>query len=207
MQNIKNIIFDLGNVILNISYQATIDAFADLGIKDFDKIFSKHNQNTIADDVETGNISDQDFINYLLAKCKTGTTQAQVIHAWNAIILDFPIRRLQLLQQLQLHYNLYLLSNTNSIHEKFYNQLLMNTHGIPSIGVFFDKIYLSHKIGLRKPNPASWQLIMDQNNLNPQHTLFIDDSLQHIEAAKLLGLQTIHIADGMSMEADVFKHK
>jgi glucose-1-phosphatase len=180
---------------------------AALGIADFKNIFSKENQNPMADDIETGHVSEEDFINYLLAKCNKGTTTQQVVDAWNAIILDFPIRRLQILQQLQLHYNLYLLSNTNSIHEKFYNQLLMNTHGIPNIGVFFDKIYLSHKIGLRKPNPASWQLILDQNNLDPAQTLFIDDSIQHIQTAKLLSLQTIHIADGMSMEENVFRQK
>jgi glucose-1-phosphatase len=206
MQNIKNIIFDLGNVILNISYEATAEAFAALGVADFTSIFSKEAQNTMSDDIETGSVSEQDFLNYLLQLCRPGTTIAQVEYAWNAIILDFPIRRLQILQQLQLHYNLYLLSNTNCIHERCYNQLLLSQHGIPTIGVFFDKIYLSHKIGYRKPDPKAWQLIIDNHQLNPAETLFLDDSPQHIAMAKSLGLQTIHVVDGMNME-DVFRQK
>jgi glucose-1-phosphatase len=206
MQGIKNIIFDLGNVILNISYEATGEAFSKLGITNFTEIFSKAAQNTMADNIETGDVSEQDFFEYLSSLCHPNTTMAQIEHAWNAIILDFPIRRLQILQQLQLHYNMYLLSNTNSIHERCYNQLLMSQHGIPTIGVFFDKIYLSHRIGLRKPNPAAWQLILDAHHLNPAETLFLDDSPQHIAVAKSLGMHTIHIVDGLNME-DVFKQK
>jgi glucose-1-phosphatase len=206
MQGIKNIIFDLGNVILNISYEATAAAFAELGIADFANIFSKASQNTMSDDIETGTVSEEIFLNYLLEKCSLGTTLEQVEYAWNAIIVDFPIRRLQILQQLQLHYNLYLLSNTNSIHERCYHQLLMNQHGIPTIGVFFDKLYLSHRIGYRKPDPKAWQIIMDNHNLKPAETLFLDDSPQHIAVAKSLGLHTIHVVDGMNME-DVFKQQ
>jgi glucose-1-phosphatase len=206
MQGIKNIIFDLGNVILNISYEASASAFAELGIVDFANIFSKASQNTMSDDIETGTVSEEIFLNYLLAKCNAGTTIQQVELAWNAIIVDFPIRRLQILQQLQLHYNLYLLSNTNSIHERCYHQLLMNQHGIPTIGVFFEKLYLSHRIGCRKPNPMAWQMILDNHKLNPEETLFLDDSPQHIAVAKSLGLHTIHVVDGMNME-DVFKQK
>jgi glucose-1-phosphatase len=206
MQGIKNIIFDLGNVILNISYEATAEAFEALGITNFKTIFSKEAQNTMSDDIETGHVSEEDFLNYLLQQCKAGTTLAQVEHAWNAIILDFPIRRLQILQQLQLHYNLYLLSNTNCIHERCYNQLLQSQHGLPTIGVFFDKIYLSHQIGYRKPDPKAWQMILDNHGLKPAETLFLDDSPQHIAVAKSLGIQTIHVVDGMNME-DVFRQK
>jgi len=207
MQGVKHIIFDLGNVILNISYEETAAAFEKLGIANFKNIFSKQSQNTMADDIETGKVDEYTFIEYLKEKCNAGTSTQQVIDAWNAIILDFPIRRLQILQQLQLHYNMYLLSNTNVIHERCYNQLLMQQHGIPTIGVFFDKIYLSHHIGLRKPDPKAWQLILDNHQLNPAETLFIDDSPQHIAVAKSMGIQTIHIADGMSIEHDVFKAK
>jgi glucose-1-phosphatase len=205
MQGIKHIIFDLGNVILNISYEETADAFSKLGFANFQQVFSKASQNKMADDIETGHVDEMVFLNYLQAQCAEGTSLAQVENAWNAIIINFPIRRLQILQQLQLHFNLYLLSNTNCIHERCYNQLLMQQHGIPTLGVFFDKVYLSHHIGLRKPDPKAWELILNNHQLLPHETLFIDDSIQHIEAAKLLGIQTIHITDEMSIEKDVFK--
>ncbi len=204
MQGIKNIIFDLGNVILNIDYQAPVDAFKKLGIADFKNIFSQAAQNTLSDDIETGKITDEYFIETLLQQCTPGTTATQVVAAWNSIILNFPVRRLQILQQLQLYYNMYLLSNTNSIHEQYYNRLLMQEHGLPTLAVFFDKIYLSHHIGYRKPNPMAWQLILNNHKLKPEETLFIDDSIQHINAANALGLKTIHVTGEVLME-NIFK--
>jgi glucose-1-phosphatase len=206
MQNIKNIIFDLGNVILNIDYDAPVQAFRQLGITNFETIFSKAAQTNLADDIETGKISDADFINHLLQLCNTGTTQQQVIDAWNAIIINFPLRRLQILQQLQLHYNMYLLSNTNSIHEQCYNKLLFSTVGYNSLSIFFDKIYLSHQIGLRKPDVKAWQLILNEHQLKPEETLFLDDSPQHIAAATTLSLQCIHVTPENSMEA-IFRNR
>jgi glucose-1-phosphatase len=206
MDGISNIIFDLGNVILKIDYDAPIKAFEQLGIKDFKNIFSKENQNSMSDDFETGKVTPDDFVNYLLAKCNSGTTSQQVITAWNSILDTFPINRLRLLQQLQLHYSTYLLSNTNALHEVAYNKMLMETVSFPTMGVFFDKIYLSHHIGYRKPDPKAWQLILEENNLVPHETLFLDDSPQHIEAASKLGIRTIHITTDLSME-DVFRAK
>jgi FMN phosphatase YigB (HAD superfamily) len=106
---------------------------------------------------------------------------------------------------LQLYYNLFLLSNTNEIHEEAFNGILMRTHGIPNIGVFFDKAYLSHRVGLRKPMKEIFERLMEESGLKPEETLFIDDSPQHVEGAKLLGIQTIYLEKGMTIEGDVFK--
>ena len=85
--------------------------------------------------------------------------------------------------------------------------MLQQTVGYPSLAVFFDKVYMSHRVGLRKPDPAIFQRVLDENKLNPAETLFIDDSPQHIAAAADLGIQTIHLADGMTMEDTIFKRK
>jgi glucose-1-phosphatase len=204
MQGIKNIIFDLGNVILNISYEATIEAFEQLGIKDFKSIFSKENQNTLSDDFEKGLIDEATFLNELHQMCQPGATYKNVVDAWNAIIVSFPIRRLQLLQQLNLHYRIFCLSNTNATHEVCYNQLLFSTCGMNSLDYFFEKVYLSHHIHLRKPQPEAWQLILNENNLLASETLFLDDSPHHIAAAEKLGIKTIHITPEKNME-DIFK--
>jgi glucose-1-phosphatase len=206
LQNIKHIIFDLGNVILNIDYNAPVLAFKGLGINNFEEIFSQAVQNKLSDDIETGAIAEDIFIDTLKHYCTPSTSTRQVVDAWNSIIENFPLRRLQLLKQLQLHYDLFLLSNTNIIHERYYNKVLFDTCGEPSLSGFFDKVYLSHRIGLRKPDPRAWQLILTENNLNPEHTLFLDDSIQHINAATKLGINCIHVTKENSME-DIFKAK
>lgn len=207
IEGIQHIIFDLGGVILNIDYQRPIAAFKALGAKQVDDLYSKQTQTALFDLLETGKISESDFFDALAAFCPPDTTHHQLEKAWNSILLDFPLRRLQILQQVQLHYSTYLLSNTNSIHERAFNVMLQQTVGYPSLAVFFDKVYMSHRVGLRKPDPAIFQRVLDENKLNPAETLFIDDSPQHIAAAADLGIQTIHLADGMTMEDTIFKRK
>lgn len=206
-EGIRHIIFDLGAVILNIDYSLTQKAFERLGIENEAAFYSKQQQDELFDLLETGKIGEDEFVERIRKHLPGPVDKEKIIEAWNAIILDFPLRRLQILQQLQLHYNTYLLSNTNIIHEKEFNRVLQQTCGYPTLAVFFDRIYLSHRVGLRKPDPAIFQLILDENKLTPEETLFIDDSPQHIEAAAALGIQTIYIKDGMSIEKDVFRAK
>lgn len=207
IKNVKHIIFDLGNVILDIDYQLTIDAFQKLGVQDFASHFSKQKQSNFMDDFETGKVSQYEFIDYAKQFCKKGTTSEEIIDAWNALLLEIPIRRLQILEQLRLDYDLYLLSNTNIIHEEAYNITVKEICGYENLNYFFDKVYLSHRIGMRKPNAEAFEIILKENKLQPEHTLFIDDSMQHIVAATALGIQTIHMKDEMSMEEDIFKPK
>jgi glucose-1-phosphatase len=204
MTGIKNIIFDLGNVLLNISYEATIKAFEDLGFTNFKEIYSSLKQSNLFDDLETGKINTEQFISAIQNMSNKELTSQQIIDAWNAIILDFPIRNLQILQQLQLHYNIFLLSNTNEIHEACYNKLLMETCGYPTMSVFFDKIYLSHHVGMRKPNIEIYEYVLQDRNLKPSETLFIDDLEANIKGAQKCGLQTIHFTKEMKLE-EVFK--
>ena len=207
MEGVKNIIFDLGGVILNIDYSAPQRAFKALGIDNIDNLYSKQSQSTLFDKLETGKINEKEFVAEIQKLTSQPISYHDIIDAWNSILLNFPLRRLQILQQLQLHYNIYLLSNTNEIHERAFNLLLQQTCGYPTLAVFFDKIYLSHRIGIRKPNTDAFELILNEKKLKKEETLFIDDSIQHIEAAKNFGLKTIHIKDGMTMEHDIFKMK
>jgi putative hydrolase of the HAD superfamily len=207
IQGIRHIIFDLGGVLLNIDYHRTEEAFIASGITNFGHLFSQLKQSPLFDDFEMGKISEQQFIAGLQSIAPGMLTEKQIITAWNAMLLDFPLRRLQLLQQMRLHYDLFLLSNTNEIHETAFNKILMDGHSIPNIGVFFDRVYLSHRVGLRKPMPEIFELVLNENSLSPEHTLFIDDSHQHIVAAQKLGIQTIYLEKGMTIENDIFKAK
>ncbi len=202
---VKHIIFDLGGVLLNIDYKLTEQAFIDAGIPDFAHRYSQLQQTDVFDKLETGKISEEEFVMAMQSASQTSIKPHQVLGAWNAMLLDFPVRRLQILQQLRLYYDLFLLSNTNEIHEAAFNDILQRSRGIPNIGVFFDRVYFSHRLGLRKPMPEIFQLVLNENGLKAEQTLFIDDSPQHVAAAKALGIQTIFLEKGMTIENDIFK--
>ncbi|QEH40006.1 HAD family phosphatase [Chitinophaga sp. XS-30] len=204
MQGIKHIIFDLGGVILNIDYKRTEQAFTALGVKDFSSLYSQFNATPLFEDLETGRVENDAFVTAMLPYLPEGTTPEAITGAWNAMLLDFPLARLQLLQQLRQHYSLYLLSNTNAIHLAAFNAILEKSRGIPSLDEFFDKSYYSHQIGYRKPEKEAYQVILDENNLQPAETLFIDDTLPNVEAARELGIRAIHLQAPRTI-LDVFR--
>ncbi|MGO4294729.1 HAD family hydrolase [Chitinophaga sp. RAB17] len=204
MQGIKNIIFDLGGVILNINYQLTSDAFTQLGVKNFKELYSQFHGSSLFNRLETGHVSTEEFLAEMHQHVPETVTDEQLKAAWNAMLLDFPLQRLQLLQQLRQHYNLYLLSNTNAIHLEEFNRMLQETRGIPSLSSFFDRAYYSHLMGQRKPDKASYQMVLDENGLKAAETVFIDDLLPNIEGAKAVGLQTIHLESPKTI-LDIFR--
>lgn len=206
MQGIKNIIFDLGGVILNINYHATSEAFTKLGVHNFNELYSQFHGSDLFNNLETGHVSVEEFLATMHKYVPEGVTDEQIVAAWNAMLLDFPLQRLQLLQQLRQHYNLYLLSNTNAIHLQAFNKILETSRGIPSLATFFDKAYYSHLMGQRKPNKEAYQMVIDENGLVPDETLFIDDTLPNIEGAKQVGLQTLYLQPPRTI-LEVFKPK
>ena len=199
MKNIDNIIFDLGNVILNIDYQNTIDAFEKIGVINASSFYSKSSQLNIFSQLETGRISKHDFV-LEIQKFAPKASATQIINAWNAILQDLPDERLEVLKKIKDKFSIFLLSNTNSIHvEKIIDNL-----GVKKYEEFynlFDKVYYSHEIKLRKPNADVFRLVIKENNLSIKKTLFIDDSIQHIESAKRIGLKTYHLDGEETMES------
>ena len=193
MKNIKSIIFDLGAVLLNIDYQKTIYEFEKIGIEKSSKFYSKEKQNNIFNLLETGKISDEDFVKEIQLLCKNAKRE-QVIFSWNALLLDLPKERIELIKKLKQDFHIYILSNTNSIHISEFRKKLGEIK-YQEFYNLFDKVYYSHEIGFRKPNKESFQLILDENNLKANEVLFIDDSPQHIEGANKLEIQTHHLSD------------
>lgn len=207
MQGIKHIIFDLGGVLLNIDYQLTEEAFVKLGMQDFAEKYTQAQQIDFFSKYEKGLLSTKDFIAKLKTWLPNPVAHTEIVDAWNAMLLDFPLRRLQILQQLQLHYDIVLLSNTNELHEEAFNQKLKEVCGYNKLAVFFDRVYFSHHIGMRKPEAAIFEHVLADTGFDPRHTLFIDDSQQHIVGASELGIQTIWLEKGMSIEEHIFKPK
>lgn len=190
---VNTIIFDLGGVILNIDYHITAREFEKLGVEDFNNLYSQFKQSNLFDDLETGAVTPEEFRANFRAETGLNVTDGQIDYAWNAMLLDLPQKRIELLQELSKHFQLFLLSNTNEIHYKEYVAKIERENGITDFNSLFTKAYYSHEIGLRKPDAAAFQLIVDENKLNTQNTLFIDDSPQHLVGAKQVGLQTHHL--------------
>ena len=193
LSGIKNIIFDLGGVILNIRYQNALEAFQKLSTSQQTIAFSQQKQSRLFDDYETGRISDQAFREGLRQHYEIEASDAEIDAAWNAMLLDIPKERIELLRALRKDHKLFLLSNTNAIHLIAFNKIVQDSFGMPALDELFDKCYYSHLVDDRKPNPAIFERIVEENNLQKAETLFIDDSIQHIESAAKVGLKTLHL--------------
>ena len=193
------IIFDLGGVIINLAYQLTIDAFKNLGLANFDEMYTQVKQSNLFDDFETGKISSQHFVNSLLPYLPNGVSANKVVHAWNAMILDFPKERLELLDKLNSNYRIFLLSNTNDIHLQAVKRSLANTTD-RKLESYFEKVYLSHEVKLRKPHKEIFELVCKEQNLDPSRTLFIDDTIGHINGSIKIGLKGLHLKGDNSIE-------
>lgn len=192
LQGVKNILFDLGGVLFHIDYQRTIDSFRNLGITNFEEYFTQHQQNDLFDAFETGKINSELFmkaIQELIPDC----TEEQISDAWNAMLIGLPKENLYLLESLAQKYRLFLLSNANVIHIQFVNTFLEKSYSIPSINKYFEKAYYSQEIGMRKPHKSTFEWVLKDANILAEESLFIDDTAQHIEGAKEVGLKTCYI--------------
>ena|ERR1700741_4362952 len=199
MSSVKNIIFDLGGVILRIDYLLTEKAFKDIGCMDFEKKYSQARQLPLFDDFETGRISVQHFVNELKKMLEIEVSDTAVINAWNAMLIDLPASRLHLLKELKSKYRIFLLSNTNEIHIKGFEKIIYEQHGITGLGDYFEKVYYSCRVNMRKPDAEIFELVLKENSLEAGETLFIDDSIQHVEGALKVGLQAKLLSKGVDV--------
>ena len=190
MTAIKNIIFDLGGVLLNVDYHKTSEAFKQLGARQFDEMYSQASANHLFEALETGEITESAFYSAISEYCEKGTSEERLQAAWNAILIDFRLESLQALDQLKEKYQLYLLSNTNSIHLTAFNRMLQSVTGKTSLDDYFIKSYYSHLINRRKPYVETYEWVLQESNLLAAETLFIDDSENNIKGAAEAGLQT-----------------
>jgi glucose-1-phosphatase len=187
---LKNIIFDLGAVLINIDYKKTEQAFIQLGYHNFEEMYSQFSADKLFEKLEMGTISNEDFYKTILALNKNENSINQIKTAWNEILLDWRIESLDFLETLSPKYKLFLLSNTNAIHHDFFGESLVKETGRASIDNLFTKAYYSHQIHLRKPNNDIFEFVAKDAAIIKEETLFIDDSYNNIETAKKLGFKT-----------------
>jgi FMN phosphatase YigB (HAD superfamily) len=193
LAGIKNIIFDLGGVIINLSVEKTHQAFATLSGMPVDEIKSIVHQGAYFDDYERGLISDSQFRTHLRQSLNLEVSDAQLDAAWNAMLLDIPMERIDLLVRLKEKFSIYLLSNTNNIHLQSFNGLVKNLTGQLAIDNYFHKAYYSHLLKLSKPDVAIYNHVLLQNGLEPEATIFLDDNKDNLTGANKVGIKTFHV--------------
>lgn len=193
MAPIKNIIFDLGGIFMNLDFSLTEQAFIKLGITQFPAMFTQHHSNPLFEQLETGQISEAAFYDAFRRETGSHLTNEQIKTAWNTLLLDFPQERLDWLSWIREKYRIYLFSNTNRIHYDAFTDILARENNCTDFDSYFIKAYYSHELGLRKPYTSSFQKILEEQGLNPAETLFIDDTAKNLVGAREAGMQTIHL--------------
>lgn len=200
MKNIENILFDFGGVLLDIDYSLTRKAFEDLGVARFEEMYSQAEADKLFQKLETGHISNEVFYEGLNLATGLNLSSQQIDQAWNAMLLQYREPSVDYLKRLSERYKLYLFSNTNFIHMEEFRKVFQQKHDGHSFDDYFARTFYSCEMGLRKPDHESFEWILDELKVEAGKTLFIDDSIQNIEAAKEVGLQVIHLIPGKKIE-------
>lgn len=186
---IDTIIFDFGDIFINLDKQATIDGLEHLGLSSWNEDLDQLNIS-----FEKGQISRDAFLLGIQKQIPNATID-EILMAWNAVLLDFPLYRLEFLQLLSKKFRLFLLSNTDAIHIDHFEQ----REGASFYGDFyqcFEKVYFSYEMGMRKPDAEIYTTLINRHELSPKRTLFVDDKKDNTDAAKALGLHVWNLQVG-----------
>lgn len=196
----KNIIFDLGAVIININPEKVQQLLKEMMPTAFDNKFEALQKSGIFEAYEINEISSKQFIKRIEELFDYQISETKIESIWNEMLMDIPARRIEILLEQKHKKNTYLCSNTNEIHIHTIQNYLKDSFFIDGLEPLFNKVYLSYKLGIRKPNPKIFELILKENNLKAEETVFIDDSKEHIKSAASLGIKTIHLTADSTLE-------
>lgn len=196
---IKNIIFDFGDIFINLDKEGTYKEMAKLGVSEISE-----DMVAVYHQYEKGLISTDDFIGFYDEKFPNIKPSA-LVFAWNAVLLDFPKKRLAFLKELveSKKYRLFLLSNTNDLHISW----IQNSLGMEMYNEFkncFEQFYLSHEIHFRKPDKEIYEFVLKENNLIAEETLFVDDLAINTNTASALGIKTWNLIPGKEDVTELF---
>lgn len=191
LRGIENIILDLGGVVINLNQQLTTKSFQQLFPVNYPEILEKSKVQQLYEKYETNQVSTTEFIGFFRSY-NSLISENQIISAWNAMLLDIPFERIELIEKLSNKYNVFLLSNTNKLHYNYIENQYQNSSNKGTFESLFKKVYLSYQVGLRKPDTEIFQYLLQDAKLKPENTLFIDDSLEHINSALSLNIKAHH---------------
>jgi HAD superfamily hydrolase (TIGR01509 family) len=191
--SVKNLIFDLGGVILDLSVEATLNSFAKVSGMEKNESKRLFLSSPGFELYEKGEYGDEEFREFVRNLYKISASDEVLDACWNAMLLRIPKNKLELLETLKSRYNVYLLSNTNNIHLEYINNVLLPVSGNNFLDDFFHRAYYSHRMKKRKPDAEIFDQVLSENNFLPHETLFLDDNQQNVEGASKLGIQTVYV--------------
>lgn len=191
MTQIKNIIFDFGGVLLPINYDNISNGFARMGVDNAKDFYSQQAQIDIFDQLERGQISGAEFLSEL-HKIIPSFSELEILETWNSILGELPDSIPSFLRKVSKHYKIFLLSNTNELHQVVFEKDIKERFH-ESLSDWFENVYYSHLTGYRKPETEIFNLVLLENNLNASETLFIEDTVQNLSGAVELGIQCLFL--------------
>lgn len=189
---ILNLLFDLGNVLIDIDIPGAQDRIRQLLRDDASSTLI---ENTLIE-YECGRISTDIFLNKMISQSRREVQALDIIEAWNSMLIGMPPSRIEMLEQLHPLYSLYVLSNTNELHLEWVHRYVKREYGLNRFEDFFVTAYYSHQVGDRKPNASVFQYILADAGIQPSDTLFMDDMADNLETAARLGFHTHHVTQG-----------
>jgi len=202
-ESIKNIIFDFGGVICNLDIKRSIEKFKNFGLikAEFSGTPSEQERQfeLLCSSYETGLITSKQFIDTIRNYYQRPPSDQAISEAWNALLLEIPEPRVRLLESLRERFRIFLLSNSNEIHYLKYREDFQQQYGYQNFDSLFEKVYFSYLLHLKKPDQAIFKIVLDENNLEPFETLFIDDTIVNTMAAQQLGIIVYHLQEGQEI--------
>jgi len=192
LKGIKAIIFDLGNVIIDLHYDRTVQTLSVLSGFSKEKLGEMLVQAPVLQAFEIGAISEGEFRKRFCELLNIHLKEDAFDEMWNSFLGGIAKPRINRMLQLKSHYRTFILSNTNSIHVRSFNAQLAAVHGLETLDALVDRVYFSHEVGMRKPNEDIYTHVLQKEGLSPHQTLFIDDRTDNVQAAAGLGIRTYH---------------
>lgn len=192
--NIKNIVFDMGGVLVGLNARRCIDAFVALGAQEIATYVEEHRTEDLFLDIELGHITTHDFCDEVRRRTRCEADDEQIVAAWSELTTVIPDEKLAMLRSLNQHYRMFLLSNTNEMHWlKHERDFLRDGHRVED---YFEHVFLSYEMQMKKPDAEIFEAVLSRAGLKADETLFIDDSLENCQAAERLGIHTLHETTG-----------
>jgi len=196
LKGIKNIVFDLGGVLITLDRDEAVNRFREAGLENAEELVNAYHQNGIFLELEEGTLSQEEFYEAFRKEAGKFVSKEAIDHGWMGFMKEVPEYKMIMLEELRRKgYRLYLLSNTNPVIMDWAHSSTFSPQG-KSIDEYFDKLYLSYQIGLTKPHPEIFKFMFEDSGIIPAESLFIDDGIANTEMGKQLGMKTYLAKNG-----------